>query len=501
MSLTDLLTKTAKRQADKPCVIFRDQQYSYSTIDVYARRIAASLVKRGVRPGDRVVLLAANQAEWIAAFFGVVGSGAVLVPINTALTASEISYIIADSEAAIIIVDEANLDRVADAGHKSVLLLKKFGDADLEKPLANWIGRISSDASSIFYTSGTTGHPKGAVLSHAANLATVVRVREVFEFKEDDRILIAGSFSFIYNSIINACSAISVGATIILQERFHPGEALDAIAKERITVLMSVPTAYVMMTEWASQYPTDTSSLRITVASGASLAPTVIARARERLGVELLEAWGMTEGTPITGYDTREFKRGVPESAGKALPGCSVRIVADDGLDAAPNDVGELVFRSPSNMTGYFRREKETAETIRDGWIYSGDLARRDVNGFIFIVGRKKDMIIRGGANIYPAELEEVILGLSEVAECAVVGVPDERYGETVKAVIVLSPGHQLTEGKVIAFCEAKLAKYKVPSVVEFRETLPKGPTGKILKRLLVESPTQARTEGYQPSC
>jgi long-chain acyl-CoA synthetase len=159
------------------------------------------------------------------------------------------------------------------------------------------------------------------------------------------------------------------------------------------------------------------------------------------------------------------------------------------------------VFKSQSNMTGYFRREKETAETIRDGWIYSGDLARRDVSDFIFIVGRKKDMIIRGGANIYPAELEEVILGLSEVAECAVVGIPDERYGETVKAVIVLSPDRQLTEDEIIAFCEVKLAKYKVPSVVEFREALPKGPTGKILKRLLVGSPAQARAKGYQASC
>ncbi|WP_424629745.1 class I adenylate-forming enzyme family protein [Bradyrhizobium sp. SYSU BS000235] len=501
MSLTDLLTKTAKREADKPCVISRGQQYSYSTIDLYARRIAASLIRRGVRPGDRVVLLASNRAEWIAAFFGIVGSGAVLVPINTALTTSEISFIIADSEAAVIIVDEALLDRVAGASLESVLLLKEFGDSYSESPLADWIVRADSDASTIFYTSGTTGRPKGAVLSHAANLATVVRVRDVFAFKENDRIFIAGSLSFIYNSVINACSAISVGATIILHERFHPGEALDAIAKERVTVLMSVPTAYVMMTEWASQHTIDTSSVRIAVASGSSLAPTVITRARERLGIELFEAWGMTEGTPITGYDAREFKHGVPESAGKALPGCSVRIVGDDGLDVAPNDVGELVFRSQSNMTGYFRREKETAETIRDGWIYSGDLARRDVNDFIFIVGRKKDMIIRGGANIYPAELEDVILGLSEVAECAVVGIPDERYGETVKAVIVLSPDHKLTEDKIIAFCEAKLAKYKVPSVVEFREALPKGPTGKILKRLLVESPAQVRAEGYQASC
>lgn len=485
MSLPNLLSATAARLPKKVCVVFRNQRASYEEIESHARRVAATLVRRGVKPGDRVVLLAQNCPEWIATLFGIVGSGAVLVPINTALTASEIAFIIKDSEAAAVIVDETCRDRIGEVAPEAVVPMQGLGSAALYAPLAAWVPRADRDPAVIFYTSGTTGQPKGAVLSHAANVSTAVRVGEVWGMTEDDRHLLAGSLSFIYNSIVNAGSAIAFGGTIVLQERFHPGDALKAIEAEKITVLMSVPTMYVMMVEWAAQNPSDASSVRVAVSAGASLAPTVAARARERLGIELLDGWGMTEGTPITGYDIREFKCGRPESAGRPLPGCTVKVVDENGADLPAGEVGELIFKGPSDMNGYFKRPKETAETIRDGWIYSGDLARRDADGFVYIVGRRKDMIIRGGANIYPAELEEVIFGIPEVAECAVVGVPDERYGEVVKAFVVLAAGQTIDRDRIIEFCRSRLAAYKVPSLVEFVDGLPKGPTGKVLKRLL----------------
>lgn len=487
MGLADLLSGTADRLPEKACVVFRDQRISYSAMDEYARRIAATLIKHGIQPGDRVVLLSPNRPEWIAALFGVVGGGAVLVPINAALTSSETAFIIKDSEAAAILVDESLEGKLVDVDADRIVLLPEFGSPILEAPVASWKPRADTDPAVIFYTSGTTGQPKGAVLTHAANVSTAIRVGQVWGMVEDDTHLLAGSLSFIYNSIINAGSAIAVGGTVVLQERFHPGEALQAIEAEKITVLMSVPTMYVMMAEWASQHAVDASSVRVAISAGASLAPTVVARARERLGIDLLDGWGMTEGTPITGYDVRVFKQGRPESAGKALPGCAVRVVDAEGKDVGDGEVGELIFQSPSDMSGYFRRPDQTAEVIRDGWIHSGDLARRDDEGFVFIVGRRKDMIIRGGANIYPAELEEVIFGIAAVAECAVIGVPDERYGEVVKAVVVPAAGHHLHGDEIIAFCRSRLAEYKVPSLVEFADSLPRGPTGKVLKRLLIK--------------
>ena len=487
MSLPDLLSATAARLPEKTCIVFRDQRISYAAMDRHARRVATTLVERGIKPGDRVVLLGPNRPEWIATLFGIVGSGAVLVPINAALTPSEITFIVKDSEAAAVIADEGFADRLDDVNPDAIMPLQGFDSSDLGPALDTWVSRAESDPAVIFYTSGTTGRPKGAVLSHAAKVSTAIRVGQAWGMTENDRHLLAGSLSFIYNSIINAGSAIAVGGTVVLQERFHPGDALKTIEAEKITVLMSVPTMYVMMVEWATQNASDTSSVRVAISAGASLAPTVILRARERLGIELLDGWGMTEGTPITGYDVREFKRGRPESAGRALPGCEVRIVGDDGADVGAGEVGELIFKSPSDMSGYFKRPADTTDVIRNGWIYSGDLARRDSEDFVYIVGRRKDMIIRGGANIYPAELEEVIFGIPEVAECAVVGVPDERYGEIVKAFVVPAAGKSIDRDAVVAFCKSKLADYKVPSLVEFVEALPKGPTGKVLKRLLVE--------------
>ena len=484
MSLPRLLSVTAGRLPDKVAIEFRDRSWTYGQVENAARGFSAELVERGVRPGDRVVLLAPNKPEWLVALFGIVGAGAVLVPVNPALTSSEIAFIVEDCAPKLMIVDETQYEKIPDKLRAAVLPLP-----EIDRPRNNqaqWAAREPGDAAIIFYTSGTTGRPKGAVLSQAANASTAIRVGEAWGMTENDRHLLAGSLSFIYNSIINAGSAFVVGGTVILQERFHPEEALEAVRNRRITVLMSVPTMYVMMAEWASAHTVDASSVRVAISAGASLAPSVTQRVRDRLGIELLDGWGMTEGTPITGYDVRVFARGRPESAGKPLPSCDVRIVDEQDRDLGPDEVGELIFKSPSNMTEYYNRPKETAEALRNGWMYSGDLARRDDEGFVYIVGRKKDMIIRGGANIYPAEIEEMIFNLPSVAECAVVGIPDDRFGETVKAFVVPAAGQQVSADDIIRQCKGGLAEYKVPAEIEFLESLPKGPTGKILKRLLL---------------
>jgi long-chain acyl-CoA synthetase len=487
MGFPDLLSATAARLPAKTAIIFRDQRLSYAEIEQRSRQCAAELVARGVRSGDRVVLLAPNQPEWLIALFGILGAGAVVVPVNPALTTGEIAFIVQNSEARLAMVDPALSSSIAGAATDIVPLSSVTHTT--AKPLPSWVARNDDDPAIIFYTSGTTGRPKGAVLSHSANMSTAIRVGHVWGMTERDCHLLAGSLSFIYNSIINAGSAFAVGGTVVLQERFHPGEALAAVQAYKISVLMSVPTMYVMMAEWASAHSVDASSVRVAISAGAALAPSVMQRARERLGIELLDGWGMTEGTPITGYDVREFRSGRPESAGRPLPKCEVRILDDRGREVGVGEIGELVFRSPSNMTEYYKAPEATAEVLRDGWMHSGDLARRDDDGFVYIAGRKKDMIIRGGANIYPAEIEEILYGLDGVAECAVIGIPDDLYGETVKAVVVRAAGSAITAPEILAHCRNRLAEYKLPTQIEFVDALPKGPTGKILKRLLVRNP------------
>lgn len=492
MSLPRLLSATASRLPDKVAIEFQARSWTYGQLEYAARKFAAELVERGIKPGDRIVLLAPNKPEWLVALFGIVGAGAVLVPINPALTPNEIVFIVEDCAPKLLIVDPTQQEKIS--GHPGIAALPLPDiDRTRDHEVLHWVPREPGDAAIIFYTSGTTVRPKGAVLSHAANASTAIRVGEAWGMTESDRHLLAGSLSFIYNSVINAGSAFVVGGTVVLQERFHPEEALDVIGSRKITVLMSVPTMYVMMAEWASSHAVDASSVRVAISAGASLAPSVTQRARERLGIELLDGWGMTEGTPITGYDVRVFTRGRPESAGRPLPSCEVRIVDEQDRNLGPGEVGELIFKSPSNMTEYYNRPKETAEVLRDGWMYSGDLARRDEEGFVYIVGRKKDMIIRGGANIYPAEIEEVIFSLPSVAECAVVGVPDDRFGEVVKAFVVAAVSQQLSADDIIRHCKSGLADYKVPTMIEFLESLPKGPTGKILKRLLATRNEAAR--------
>jgi long-chain acyl-CoA synthetase len=287
------------------------------------------------------------------------------------------------------------------------------------------------------------------------------------------------------HSLIAAVGHIAVGATLVLHQRFHPKDTAEAIARYRVTTVFWVPTMYVMALEWAALHPVDFSSLRVCISGGASLPWSVAERFEHTFGVPVLSGWGMTEGTPVTGFDVQG--RGRPESIGRALEGCEVRVVDTDGNDLPIGEVGELIFRSPSNMSGYYNLPDVTADAVRDGWMWSGDLGRKDDDGFYYIVGRSKDMIIRGGANIYPAEVEDVLCASPDVAEAAVVGLPDERYGESVVAYVTPRAGRTPDAETLLAFCRERLAAYKTPQTVIFVDELPKGATGKILKRVLKE--------------
>jgi long-chain acyl-CoA synthetase len=492
MNVAELLFEAAPLFADKPLFRYGERSCSFSEVTTQVQGVAQALRARGVQRGDRIVLLAKNKPEWVMAMLAALSVGAIVVPVNPALTASEVGYIVEHSEPVLVFADSDLVAMVPSAGLAPAVVA--FGAAGPTgwhgvvaqgKPEAGVADCGAEDPAVIFYTSGTTGRPKGVLLSHRAARAITEVTCTNFRLQPDDSTLIPNSLSFIYPLMINCFSCIRSGATVVLQDRFHPEHVLRAIEAQRITVFMGVPTMYTMMLNWAQDQQVDTSSLRFCVAAGSSLPWNTVQRFKERFGAALYDLWGQTEGTPITSYEPASEPMGRPDSCGRALPGCGVRIIDDHGRDVPAETVGEVLLTGPNVMLGYYKNPDATADTLRDGWVHTGDLGRLDADGYLYIVGRKRDMIIRGGANIYPVEIEEALYSHPAVLECAVVAAADDLYGEAVRACVVLKAGHTVSAEGLQQHCRQRLAEYKVPSTIDFLAELPKGPTGKILKRLL----------------
>lgn len=495
MNVRNILASAAELYNDQPIIRFGEQSLAYSSFVDLVDRLATALMQRGLKPNGRVIILAKNSPEWIAFYFATLACGGVAIPVNPALTPSEVAYIMDHAEPAIAIIDAGSPLAVGNrAPH--VITLGPDGDwrtvASGHAPVRSSVYRQADDPAVIFYTSGTTGRPKGVMLSHGAVRANADIVRTLYGLRQSDRTLVTGSLSFIYSIMTNCTSAISAGATIHLLERFHPEHVLRTIESAGITIFMGVPTMYVMMLGWAKDKSVDPSSIRLTVCSGASLPWNLLLAVRERFGWTLLDLWGMTEGTPITSYAPTEQPR--QDSCGRALAGCGVRVIDTKGHDVAPDTVGEVLLSGTPVMLGYYNNPEATAETLQDGWVRTGDLGKLDADGYLSIVGRQKDLIIRGGANIYPTEVEDALYGHPAIAECAVIGRADPVYGEVVEAVVVLKEGSETTAADMADHCRKRLADYKVPSIFEITDALPKGPTGKILKRALRDRPPSAPT-------
>lgn len=491
MNVVEFLADLETSAGERPIIYFRDQPIATSCFKTLVCEAAMALETAAVGAGDRVALLSFNRPEWLAIYCATLARGATLVPLNPALSGSEVAYILADCAPKLVIVDDKNESRVPNDLEAPLTVL-------VDPDMLEWGAREDSTwpqvvdvpdrhPALIHYTSGTTGHPKGAVLPHMGVAATLSRTTTWVASTTDDTILINGSLAFIMHSTIAAMGHIAIGATVVLQERFHPAEAIKAIDVYGVTVIMWVPTMYVMVCEWLETHPVETAgsldSLRACVSSAASLPWSLVERMRALTGKTLHNAWGMTEGTPLTGFPPGSTP--VPDSVGPAIGDSEVRIVGPEGTDLPVGEVGEIVFRSPSNMIEYYNRPEATADTIVDGWIRSGDLGYRDEAGNLFISGRISDMIIRGGANVYPAEIESVLTEHESVAEAAVVGIADERFGELPVAYVVPRSGASLDGEALRAFCASRLAPYKVPAWFATVDDLPRGPTGKTLKRVL----------------
>jgi long-chain acyl-CoA synthetase len=488
-NLASNLLETTRHHAGRVAVKLDDVHLTYADLDRASARLAGWLRGTGIRPGDRIGVMLPNVPDFAVIYYGALRAGAAVVPMNVLLKQREVAYYLGDSEAALLLAwrtfAEAAEAGAAEAGTRRVLV----GPGDLDaltagaEPQVQPADREPRDTAVILYTSGTTGRPKGAELTHANLTQNVDVARRLFGLDASSVILGALPLFHAFGQTCGLNAGVASGATLTLLPRFEPGRALEVMARDRVTVLEGVPTMYAALLHAPERERFDPSDLRLCVSGGAALPAEVLRGFEAAFGSAVVEGYGLSETSPLASFNRTDRER-KPGSIGTAVEGVEMRVVDGDGAELPPGQVGEIVIRGHNVMKGYWRRPEATAEAIdADGWFWTGDLARRDEDGDFFIVDRRKDMIIRGGYNVYPREVEEVMYQHPAVREVAVVGVPHAELGEEVGAAVVLRPGAQATAEDLREFVRSQIAAYKYPRHVWFVNELPKTATGKILKR------------------
>lgn len=502
--IASLATNAARRFGRRGAILFPGERLlSFHDIENLAGRFARGLASQGIGQGDRVVLCLPNCWRWIIAYHAIARLGAVVVPANILLSDAEIDYITSDSGAKALIVEAARLERLDRGLARPISVGAVEGTALFDDLLdREWQAAVDVapvDLFTIGYTSGTTGRPKGAMLTHGGIFASVAGTATIHERCESDRIYSALPLSHVYGNVVMN-TVLHTGAWLASAPRFDARDALQAIADHRITLFEGVPTMYYQMLGDPSLDAAELGSLRKCTVGGQSMPTPMIEKVRARFGCPMLELWGMTElGGPATSHaPSWEPRLG---SIGKPFPQTEVRIASleDPAREAALGEAGELMVRGPLVMQGYWQREDASADTIRDGWLATGDIATLDAAGYVTIVDRLKDMIITAGYNVYPAELEQAIASHPAIMMAAVGGIPDEEKGELAHAFVVLRPGSDLTASELVEHCRSKLAAYKIPRAVHFVDDLPKTSTGKIMRRALRELVAATVNERMRP--
>jgi long-chain acyl-CoA synthetase len=488
VNLAANLTASAEGLGEKTALKLDEVEMSYRALDTASARVAGLLAQRGVEPGDRVGLMLPNVPEFAVVYFGALRAGAVVVPINPLLKEREVAFYLSDSGARMVFAwhgfAEAAEAGARGPGAECVFVTpgefaRLLADADQLDSLAD---RAADDTAVILYTSGTTGTPKGAELTHSNLSSNVAAVTALHSFGENDVVLGALPLFHSFGQTCSMNAAVASGATLSLIPRFDAERALAIITRDRVTVFQGVPTMYSALLHHPRRDEFDTSTLRECVSGGASLPAEVLRGFEQEFGCKLLEGYGLSETSPVASSNRPDRQRR-PGSVGVPIEGVQMLIVGEDGEEVPIGSRGEIVIRGPNVMKGYWGRPDATAEVIRDGWFHSGDIGVMDEDGYFFIVDRLKDMIIRGGYNVYPREIEEVLYEHPAVREVAVVGVPHPELGEEVAAAVALKDGAAADEAELREFVKARVAPYKYPRRISFFTDLPKGPSGKIVKR------------------
>jgi long-chain acyl-CoA synthetase len=504
LNLAILLELSARRDPGKVALILDDMKLRYAEVNGAANKIANGLVKLGVGPGDKVALMLPNTPHFVLCYYAILKVGATVVPLNVLFKRHEVEYHLEDSDAVALIAWEGFLEEAAE-GYRKVeacrhLIVAQAPASTAELPAgALALNALLSDNSPAFdtfqtqpddtavilYTSGTTGRPKGAELTHFNMFFNAMCGAEKVLKTESDEIGLAVLplfHSFGQSCVMN--TLLYAGATISLLPRFEPQKALEVMERDHVTFFAGVPTMYFYLLNFPDSSKYDLSALRRCCSGGSAMPVEVMHAFNQKYNVTILEGYGLSETSPVASFNMPD-RPPKPGSIGVPIWGIEMRCVDAEGQAVATDELGEVVIRGHNVMKGYYKRPDATAQSIKEGWFYTGDIAYKDEEGFFFIKDRVKDMIIRGGFNVYPREIEEVLYGHPAVAEAAVIGVYDQALGEEIKAVVALKPGQSSDEQAIIDYCKERLAAYKYPRSVEFRETLPKTATGKILKREL----------------
>jgi long-chain acyl-CoA synthetase len=487
-NLASILSESAERHGDRIAVKLDDVELNYTIMNEGAKRVAGLLKAKGLEPGDRVGIMLPNVPFFPVVYYGVLRLGCVVVPMNVLLKAREVQFYLEDSGAKLVFAwhgfAEAAEEGAGAAGTECLLVdPEQFPQLVIgQDPVEELADTDAGDTAVILYTSGTTGQPKGAELTHA-NLKRNAEVSsKLVDLSHEDVALGALPLFHSFGQTCTMNAVVASGAMMTQLPRFDPDKALEIIERDKATIFQGVPTMYNAILHSDKRDEFDTSSLRACMSGGSAMPAELMRNFEEAFDTKILEGYGLSETSPVASFNHLDRER-KPGSIGTPIEGVEMKLVDDDGNDVGEGEVGEIVVRGHNVMKGYWRREEATREAIRDGWFYTGDMAKIDDDGYFFIVDRKKELIIRGGYNVYPREVEEVLYEHPAVQEAAVVGVGDEKLGEEVAAAVVLKKGEHVTESDLRAFVKERVASYKYPRKIWFAEELPKGPTGKILKR------------------
>jgi fatty-acyl-CoA synthase len=495
MIIGKVLAQRALITPDREALIFKNRTFTFQELNKRSNKTANALLELGVKQGDRIGLLMFNCNEFVETYFAASKIGAVLVPLNIRLAAPELDFILNDCGVSEFFFGSSFEEKVGEMQYPEKVRHRIYaGPSSLANTInyEEFINKASDDEPSVsvnedglnvvMYTSGTTGYPKGAMLTHRAMYNAGVDILIGLHYQYPDRCLLLGPF-FHSGSVTPFLGHVVRGISTIIMDKFEPLGAVRLIQDKRARLMLGITAIMRMILQVPNLESYDLGCWETAILPGSPLPHSLIKEAHDRIGVLCQNLWGLTEMCGPGSVMNIEDILLRPDCAGKPYFNVDLRIAGLDGEDLAPDELGEIVVRGPNMMKGYWNRPEATAETIRDGWLFTGDMGKLDKEGYLYVIDRRKDMILSGGENIYPAEIERVILDIPGVADASVIGVPDEKWGEVPKAFIEKGEEQPPTTEKVIAYCRSKLAGYKVPKLIEYIDELPRNPSGKVLKK------------------